>query len=369
MRIHLKSIPLFVVSLAGVSCGSQPLRVPPNEDRLPPVQVVRMAGAPGTAASPIPVAVFPFTHSSDTGVAGEARIRAYDCAPAISQRGPEIHYELLVNRPGTLYARVQGGQGVDVDLNLLTDPGLRCLARGDRELDAGLAPGSYRLVVDTHGAAGPYRLDVTLDPPEPLQLGFVWNTYYYLANEADHATPADTPLLTADCDILGDVPEAFHDDLCIEGSGILTDGRVVNYASSCTQECFAAVTCGRHRRYKICYRVLDPERYPWGMGVEGRALEPDVSIAVDRSLIPIGSILYLPELDGVIPPGRSEPHDGCVRADDIGGAIKGNHIDFFAGTRQRWRAWERIFPTKSWFTVILYHPRCHTTPGTAMGGL
>jgi len=370
MHAHSTSIPILASQLLlAVACNERADRPAVNEAALPPAVIVRLGGAPGSARAPIPVAVFPFTHDSDTSVAGERSLNAYDCAPAISQRGPEIHYVLLVNRPGTLYARVQGDGGVDVDVHLLTDPGLRCLARGDLELDAGVDVGTYRLVVDTHGAAGPYRLDVALDPPEPLHIGYLWNTYYYLANEADHSAPADAPLLSADCDILADVPRAFHDDLCIEGSGILRDGRVVNYDSSCTLECFAALTCGRHRRYKICYRVLDVDRYPWGMGVEGRALEPDVSIAVDRRMIPTGTILYLPELDGVVPPGRSEPHDGCVRADDIGGAIRGNHIDFYAGTRQRWKAWERIFPTRSWFTAILYHPRCYDTPGSAGGGL
>jgi 3D (Asp-Asp-Asp) domain-containing protein len=368
MRMH-RSIPILALLLLAAACGGRASQPLVNESALPLAVVVRLQDAPGTSRAPIPIAVLPFTHESDTALVGERRTHAYDCAPAIGQRGPEVHYELVINQPGTLYARVQGGTGVDVDVHLLTDPGLRCLARGDRELDAGLNAGTYRLVVDTHGGAGPYRLDVALDPPEPLQIGFLWNTYYYLANEADHDTPADTPLLSRDCDILADVPRAFHDDLCIEGSGILRDGRVLNYASNCTWECFAALTCGRHRRYKICYRVLDPDRYPWGMGVEGRILEPDVSIAVDRRMIPIGTVLYLPELDGVIAPGRSEPHDGCVRADDIGGAIKGNHIDFFAGTRQRWKAWERIFPTRSWFTAILYHPRCYDTPGSAAGRL
>jgi 3D (Asp-Asp-Asp) domain-containing protein len=360
--------PALACLMVGAACDGHSLQAPVDEAALPAAVAVRLDGAPGSASSPLPVAVFPFTHEGNTAVSEEQRLHTYDCAPAIPQPGPEVHYELLVNQPGTLYARVQSAEGVDVDLHLLTDPGLRCLARGDRELDAGLDVGTYRLVVDTHGAPGPYRLDVALDPPEPFHIGFLWNTYYYLANEADHSAAADTPLLSAGCDILADVPEEFHDDLCIEGSGILRDGRVVNYASSCTQECFAAVTCGRHRRYKICYRVLDPDRYPWGMGVEGRVLEPDVSIAVDRRVLPLGTILYLPELDGVVPPGRTEPHDGCVRADDMGGAIRGNHFDFFVGSRQRWKAWERVFPTRTWFTAFLYHPRCYGTPGGAAGG-
>ena len=307
--------------------------------------------------------MFPFSHHADTAVFGERVIDRYECAPGISERGPEVHYEVVVDHPGILYAVVGHGTEVDVDVHLLTEAGRRCLARGDRELTVGVAPGRYRLVVDTHGAPGPYRLDVLLDPPAPVVLGSLWNTYYYLANEGDHeGEPDDTPLLSADCDILAEVPKSYHDDLCIEGSGVLKDGRVVNYASSCTRQCYAAVPC-RGYRYKICYRALDGERYPWGMGAEGRVLEPDISIAVDRRVIPLGTVIYFPELDGVVPPGRSAPHTGCVRADDVGGAIKGAHFDFFAGTRGRWRSWERIFPTRSWFTAVLYHPRCYGFPG------
>lgn len=43
------------------------------------------------------------------------------------------------------------------------------------------------------------------------------------------------------------------------------------------------------------------------------------------------------ELDGVTMPGDPSwgdfVHDGCVSADDTGGAIIGLHIDFFAGLR------------------------------------
>jgi len=354
---------LAVLTWGGCSSGEQPPTTNPQD--LPPADPVPLYGAPGSARAPLPITVFPFTHDGDSAVLGASEIPRYACAPAIAQPGPEVHYEVRVSRPGVLQVRVTNGPGVDTDVHLLTDPGLRCLLRADRELWVGVDAGVYRLIVDTHDSPGPYRLDVALAPPEPVVVASLWNTYYYLANEADHDTPSDTPLLTSDCDILTDVPQAFHDDLCIEGSGVLKDGRVVNYSSSCTRECFAAIRCGR-KRYKICYRELDVDRYPWGMGVEGRMLEPDVSIAVDPSTIPYGSVLYLPELDGVMPPGRTEPHTGCVRADDTGGAIKGDHIDIFSGTRQRWRAWEKIFPTKSWFTAILYHPRCYGFPGSPL---
>ncbi|MFH2005308.1 MAG: hypothetical protein ABI333_01860, partial [bacterium] len=185
---------------------------------LPPADPVPLTGAPGSAHTPFPITVFPHTHDGDTAVLGASEIDRYDCAPAISEAGPEVHYEVWASRPGVLQARVTNGPGVDTDLHLLTDPGLRCLARADRELSLGVDAGVYRLIVDTHDRPGPYRLDVALDPPAPELLGSLWNTYYYLANEADHDTPADTPLLSSGCDILTDVPQAFHDDLCIEGS-------------------------------------------------------------------------------------------------------------------------------------------------------
>lgn len=360
----------------GTACGHSdvPLGMDPRPEATPLWNDPR----PGSWELPLGIGKLPFEDSGHTGMQGEMR-RTWDaCAPAIAYPGPEVTYAVDVPQDGVLRAHLRAEAGDRMGLLLVSEGG-QCLARGGRfpptisergvvHLERAVLGGRYLLVVDTHDAAGAnYRLEVFLDPPEPIMVGNLWNTYYYVANEADHQGEAvDTPLLTADCEVLAEVPKAFHDDLCIEGSGILADGRVVNYASACTRDCFAAVPCGK-RSYKICYMVLDPERYPHGMGSEGRVLEPDRSIAVDRTQIPLGAVLYLPELDGVTPPGRSAPHDGCVRADDVGGAVKGNHIDIFAATRGRWRAWERMHPTRSWFTGILHHPRCYSVPGTAGG--
>ena len=59
-----------------------------------------------------------------------------------------------------------------------------------------------------------------------------------------------------------------------------------------------------------------------------------------------------------VPPGASEAHDGCVRADDVGGAIDGNHFDFFVGAQDRWLPWEGLFATGSTFSAYLNHPAC-----------
>jgi 3D (Asp-Asp-Asp) domain-containing protein len=79
-------------------------------------------------------------------------------------------------------------------------------------------------------------------------------------------------------------------------------------------------------------------KHPWGYGAQGRALVPFRSIAVDTSVIAIGTPLYIAELDGVTMPGDAPwgqfVHDGCVVADDVGGGINGKHVDFFSALKQ-----------------------------------
>jgi 3D (Asp-Asp-Asp) domain-containing protein len=78
---------------------------------------------------------------------------------------------------------------------------------------------------------------------------------------------------------------------------------------------------------------------------------PFRSIAVDPTVFPLGRWYFVPELVGVtLPPlaasnpasGASKPaassepvrvHDGCVRADDIGSAVRGEMVDLFVGPR------------------------------------
>lgn len=317
---------------------------------------------PGAACNPIPIGDLPFVHAGDTSDAVESSIAAYACAPDLDESGPEVHYELVLAAPGTLRAQVDEDPGVDVDLHLLSSPDpADCLVRANTELEHRAAAGTYRLVVDTYfdgtDLSGGYTLTVTFEEPAPVRLGTMWNTYYFLANEADHEGPQDVPIYNSDCEQMALVRAGFHDSVCIEGSGILLDGRVINYDSTCTGSCPEARRC-RSESYRICYAFLDPDRYPWGMGARSVALEPDRSIAVDPDFVPLGTVIYFEELDGVVPPGSTEPHDGCLRADDVGGAIDGNHFDFFAGTRDRWLAWEEIFPTRTEFTAWIDHPRC-----------
>ena len=77
---------------------------------------------------------------------------------------------------------------------------------------------------------------------------------------------------------------------------------------------------------------------PYGTGAANVYLVPFRSIAVDKSLIPFGTVLYIPAARGLAFPGISGKrlvHDGFFYAVDTGGAIKGPHIDVFSGRLQR----------------------------------
>lgn len=159
--------------------------------------------------------------------------------------------------------------------------------------------------------------------PGPL-LGTYKLTYYYVTDEASYTGARDTAIYEPGCALLAMVTAAFSRSLAIEGTGRLDDGRVVNYTGSCG--------CPT----SPCYRAVDAA-HPWGSGAGGRALVPFRSVAVDRNVLMIGRKYYVEEFDGVQMPGDGTigafVHDGCVSADDTGGGIDGQHIDFFSALR------------------------------------
>lgn len=76
---------------------------------------------------------------------------------------------------------------------------------------------------------------------------------------------------------------------------------------------------------------------PYGDGVKDYQLVPFRTIAVDKSFIPYGTVVYIPAARGVaipMPQGGTALHDGYFFAADTGGAIKRNHIDVFIGTNR-----------------------------------
>jgi 3D (Asp-Asp-Asp) domain-containing protein len=160
--------------------------------------------------------------------------------------------------------------------------------------------------------------------PVALREGFRLS-FYWLAYESEYAhEPYDTEIYTPEGFFIGRFPQAFVYELKLEGTAVLRDGRVFNYAGACN--------------YGIgtCFRQLDLSSHPLGVGVQGRPLVPFRSIAVDPRMIPIGAPVWVPELAGVRMPDGSL-HDGCLRADDQGGAIKFEKLDFFVESYQNFK--------------------------------
>lgn len=71
-----------------------------------------------------------------------------------------------------------------------------------------------------------------------------------------------------------------------------------------------------------------------GDDVRGHKPVPYRTIAVDRSVIPFGSVVFIPAARGStlhLPDGSVAYHDGFFIAEDTGGRIRGAHIDVFCG--------------------------------------
>ena len=178
----------------------------------------------------------------------------------------------------------------------------------------------------TAGAIQDGSIDAPLPEPGP-KLGSFQLTYYWVTTEEEFTGTKDTNLYDKSCKLLATVTAKFAASLKLEGTGRLSDGRILNWDGTCS--------CPT----SPCYLVADAQ-HPWGYGVQGKALVPFRSFAVDKNEIPYGSKVYVPELDGVKVPGDSPwggfTHDGCFSADDTGGAIIGKHVDWFVALKQHY---------------------------------
>jgi 3D (Asp-Asp-Asp) domain-containing protein len=181
-------------------------------------------------------------------------------------------------------------------------------------------------------------------PPHDASLGTFKMTRYYMTEETgfvhSHSDrdPDDAVALAATSDIdpggevtiyddrgckpIATIGARFAEVLDVQGTGRLRDGRTVNVSDDCR--------CG----HSPCYRALGDDA-KWGMSATMKPLVPFRTVAVDPKVIPLGTVLYIPELDGMTMPGAAPyggfVHDGCVVAADVGGHIVGQHVDFFIG--------------------------------------
>lgn len=168
---------------------------------------------------------------------------------------------------------------------------------------------------------------------EGTLLPMVKLTYYWITSQDDYTGADDTILCNASAQTIATVPLAFANSLRLEGTGRLSDGRLLNVGSSCA--CPSGMT--------TCYIVLDETKFPFGLGVQSRPLRPYRSVAVDKDVIAIGTPLYVPAFDGLDAPGDyGFLHDGCVIAEDVGGGIDAAHIDFFVAEKKNYQTLNAI---------------------------
>ncbi len=134
-------------------------------------------------------------------------------------------------------------------------------------------------------------------------------TYYWAVDEAEYPENKSIPIYLADGSLLGRFADNFVKAFKTEAAANLRDGRKISYL-------------------KKANRAMVVDRF---LGIRGYKLTDLKSIAVDPRIIPIGSVVYIPQAENVVIDGRR--HNGIFYAHDIGSAIQGKHIDIFLGSR------------------------------------
>ena len=200
-----------------------------------------------------------------------------------------------------------------------------------------------------------------LDAPQPQALGpdlELWATHYHtpIVWPAPVEISAAFPLIGRDGTSIS--PPLSHRDWCeaaLQGSVSVRQGKkstayVFIDANGPEQtKCDEFLgnlsdgvkTATRRARFKIV-------SHPLGCGVRNIPLMPFRTIAVDTSIIPIGSVIFVPELRGrtFTHDDKQLVHDGYLFVGDRGGAIRGKHIDVFM-IDQKDIPFEDIFASKS----------------------
>lgn len=158
------------------------------------------------------------------------------------------------------------------------------------------------------------------------KIGDLKPSFYWVGLETRDGQPRDQPLKDMDGNVLVRVSKKFFDTVKLEGTGKLLDGRVINYKGR----------VGKEIRYRWC----GPDA-PYGYGLDDHKLVPFRSVAVDPTVVPIGSKVYIPQAKGAkLPDGKI--HDGYFTAIDIGDAIKNHRIDVFTAYGDQSRVFKPV---------------------------
>jgi 3D (Asp-Asp-Asp) domain-containing protein len=215
--------------------------------------------------------------------------------------------------------------------------------------DAGAECSSEPIEVKDYGS-GPRAII-----PDSLPADLFRNTYYDFPSEG--TGKKDAKIFDASCKVIAEVPREFHDKVCVQGSGKLASGRTVSFAK---RGCDCADVCPR-TGFKICFEALDPAKYPSGRGATGKPITPLKTVAVDSSVIPLGTPVFIADYVGVPRPDGSK-HDGCFLAEDRGTRVIGRQIDIFTGDPSVTALWNKSVPSNRGVRVSVNDPRCPKAP-------
>ena len=127
-------------------------------------------------------------------------------------------------------------------------------------------------------------------PPNAKKVGDLKPTFYWVALEASDSLPRANVLLDVNGALIAKVSDKFFSAIRMEGTGRLLDGRVVNFHAR----------VGKEVRWRVC-----PPSAPYGYGLENFVLKPFRSVAVDPSVVPIPSRVYIPAAKGALLPDGS----------------------------------------------------------------
>lgn len=176
----------------------------------------------------------------------------------------------------------------------------------------------------------------------PLDL---WATYYHI--HSAQAVATGEPLLDRAGRRLG--PVLSHEDWCraaIQGTVQVANERgetavytFIARGSTPQTNCaayFTSLSPDVLDKVNRARFIVSPSLY--GVATRRYKLVPYRTIAVDRTRIPLGSVLYIPAARGqvvTLASGQQLYHDGFFYAADVGSGIQGNHIDVFLGINPR----------------------------------
>lgn len=179
---------------------------------------------------------------------------------------------------------------------------------------------------------------VVTTPSEPTQpemkLGpkiSLWSTYYFIPKFDSQSS--GYPLRDMNAKAL--TKNLSLDHWCFVGlqGTVNIDGKTFGYTDKSTSK---RVPCEKSflRKVSFAYSTgnvkFHPDAHEFGTGNKNNPLTPFKSIACDQGKYKFKQKFFIPSAKGTVLPDGSI-HDGVFICEDVGGAIKRNHIDTFIG--------------------------------------